>query len=128
MGEYPMVRVDGVLKFEHRVVMERHIGRPLRKGEHVHHIDEDKTNNDISNLQIVSPEEHGRIHRTKERACLRCGRSFETGEYRCGCDGFALVGRDVVDLLALEYPDGGGPGVSAMWHLMRGESHQTTSV
>lgn len=29
---------------------------------HVHHIDEDFTNNTISNLQLVSPKEHGHIH------------------------------------------------------------------
>lgn len=37
-------------KRQHRVIMEKHLGRKLTKEEHVHHIDFDKTNNDIANL------------------------------------------------------------------------------
>lgn len=37
-----------------RYVLEKKIGRPLRKGETVDHIDEDKTNDKPSNLQILS--------------------------------------------------------------------------
>jgi len=46
----------------HRYLMEIKIGRKLNKKEIVHHIDENKLNNDISNLQIVSISEHNRIH------------------------------------------------------------------
>ena len=42
----------------HRVVMERMIGRPLRKGEHVHHINGTKTDNRRTNLKKVTPKEH----------------------------------------------------------------------
>ena len=38
--------------FEHILVMEKHIGRKLNKGEVVHHIDGAKDNNDISNLML----------------------------------------------------------------------------
>jgi len=38
--------------YEHRLVMAHHLGRPLRKGETVHHIDGNRLNNDISNLQL----------------------------------------------------------------------------
>jgi hypothetical protein len=46
---------------EHRYVMEQHIGRPLLSGENVHHIDGNKINNDISNLElwINIPQPHG---------------------------------------------------------------------
>ena len=37
--------------FEHRIVMESHIGRKLRKGETIHHLDGDRTNNKIENLR-----------------------------------------------------------------------------
>lgn len=47
---------------EHRVVMENHIGRLLRPDELVHHIDENKKNNDISNLEIQSWPEHSKHH------------------------------------------------------------------
>lgn len=39
-------------QYEHRAVMEAHIGRKLLKQEHVHHIDGDKSNNKISNLML----------------------------------------------------------------------------
>jgi len=41
---------------EHRVVMEKHIGRYLSPSEVVHHIDKNKTNNDIKNLMLFSSE------------------------------------------------------------------------
>ena len=37
---------------EHRLVMARHLGRPLHKLETVHHIDGNRCNNDISNLEL----------------------------------------------------------------------------
>ncbi len=48
---------------EHRRVAERLMGRPLRRGEIVHHIDGDKHNNDPSNLQVMTQAEHIAIHR-----------------------------------------------------------------
>lgn len=47
---------------EHRLIMENHIGRPLRRDEHVHHIDENKMNNSIENLMLVTPKEHAALH------------------------------------------------------------------
>lgn len=37
---------------EHRLVMSHKIGRPLRAGEDVHHIDGNRENNDSANLQL----------------------------------------------------------------------------
>lgn len=47
---------------EHRLVMEKVLGRELLPTEHIHHMDGDKLNNDPSNLQIVSKSEHTRHH------------------------------------------------------------------
>ena len=46
----------------HRYLMEQKIGRPLTKDEVVHHIDEDGTNNNIDNLQLMTFAEHRRHH------------------------------------------------------------------
>lgn len=50
---------------QHRKVMAEHLGRPLRRGEQVHHKDGDRSNNDISNLELRIGS-HGSGH------CLRC--------------------------------------------------------
>lgn len=41
---------------EHRYVIEQHLGRYLEPGEVVHHIDENPSNNDISNLRLYSSQ------------------------------------------------------------------------
>ena len=50
------------LKKEHQIVMENYIGRELKKGEVVHHIDGDKTNNNINNLALMDITAHARLH------------------------------------------------------------------
>lgn len=50
-------------KPEHVVKIEELIGRKLIKGECVHHIDGDRTNNDLDNLVLLSShQEHRLIH------------------------------------------------------------------
>lgn len=51
---------------EHRKVMAEHIGRPLKRTESVHHIDGNRQNNDISNLQL-------RFGKHGNGIVLRCG-------------------------------------------------------
>lgn len=47
---------------EHVYVMEQHLGRYLEPGEVVHHIDCDKSNNDISNLVVLTNGQHLGVH------------------------------------------------------------------
>ena len=45
----------------HRVVWEFY-NCPIPEGYHVHHIDHDKSNNEISNLCLMTSKEHRKIH------------------------------------------------------------------
>lgn len=63
-----------------RVLMERKLGRELLPEEDVHHIDGNKSNNDLSNLEVRLHGEHQREHSTKYHdrlmICDVCGKEF----------------------------------------------------
>ena len=48
-------------KWLHRVIWEE-VNGPIPKGFHIHHIDEDKSNNDPLNLEMVNPKTHSALH------------------------------------------------------------------
>ena len=63
---YVMIKLPtGEWALEHRHVMEVAIGRPLRKGEVVHHTDGDRTNNVLGNLEIMLLSQHLSYHKTE---------------------------------------------------------------
>ena len=65
---YRLLRRGGTYRKEHLVVMERIIGRPIRRPEMVHHCDEDRTNNDPANLQLFRHRgAHTRLHHFARR-------------------------------------------------------------
>lgn len=45
-------------RHEHRVVAEKKLGRALRRGEIVHHIDGNPKNNDPNNLMVITQRQH----------------------------------------------------------------------
>ena len=47
---------------QHRVLMERHIGRKILSNEVVHHIDGNRSNNTMSNLELMTRSDHARHH------------------------------------------------------------------
>lgn len=52
----------------HRKVFFDYHGWLPGPGEHIHHFDEDKLNNEPSNLMPIENTTHGRVHLTSERA------------------------------------------------------------
>ena len=61
-------------RYEHRVVMEAVLGRPLRGNEVIHHRNGDKTDNRPKNLELLqSRAMHNRLHgKGRLLICLNC--------------------------------------------------------
>lgn len=76
---HPLARKSGYI-LEHRLVMERHIGRTLLESEIVHHLNEDKLDNRVENLALTDHSEHATHHHTGQwvqpKTCPTCGKSF----------------------------------------------------
>ena len=56
---------------EHRIVMEKHLGRYLTDNEVVHHLNGDKTDNNIGNLIVLSISDHSKLHSYMSTICYR---------------------------------------------------------
>lgn len=89
--DHPRAHPKGKRVFEHILVAERMLGRVLEKGEQVHHKDRNKQNNDLSNLIVLTSEEHARLHsltspqmqsRKVEIECWECGKRFKVSPSR----------------------------------------------
>jgi len=64
MNKYKRIRLkDGTTKDEHRIIMEKELGRKLDRYEVVHHINGNGKDNRLSNLEVKSLSEHSRDHR-----------------------------------------------------------------
>jgi len=78
--EHPKANKHGYVLL-HRIVMENHLNRLLGEGEIVHHINHDKLDNRIENLQMMSNSEHVRLHKSTGKTtvnlkCPWCGSLF----------------------------------------------------
>lgn len=74
--------IDYGYVLEHRVVMENHLGRLLEPDEVVHHLNHNKKDNRVENLEVMKASEHGyhhsmdRLRKYVEFNCVCCGVVF----------------------------------------------------
>jgi hypothetical protein len=59
--DHPRADQSGYV-LEHILLAEAKLGRPLEDGEEVHHLNGDRADNRLENLQVLSKSDHIRLH------------------------------------------------------------------
>ena len=87
-GDHPLHYVSDNSVYLHRHIASLKVGHWLTSEEHVHHIDENKLNNDPDNIEVLSNKEHMLKHYPEAKFnyddkrskilvhCLYCGEMF----------------------------------------------------
>lgn len=112
--DHPNAQNNGYV-YEHRLVAQEKLGRPLREDEHVHHKNGDKTDNRPENLEVIGRTEHRATHHRSEDSDRRePGEPNPTVKCACGCgESFP------------KYDDEGRPREYLMGHAMKGKERES---
>jgi hypothetical protein len=111
LPEHPNAKMNGLIPL-HRYIMSEHLGRPLLKIEHVHHIDGNTKNNNINNLKLTTNSEHTHIHKPPRKVmkCLVCNNPTKNKKF-CSNDCCAInirkqirPSKETLQKLLDEYP------------------------
>ncbi len=62
MKSYKTITINGKQKRLHRYIMECYLGRELTSDQLVHHINGDRHDNRLANLQLVTRGQHKKLH------------------------------------------------------------------
>jgi hypothetical protein len=81
--DYPGKKYRNRYCYEHTLVVWRKYGRVPAKGEEIHHLNGNKHDNSIQNVQLITSDEHKKLHGVMRAVepinvkCAFCGQLFK---------------------------------------------------